>query len=81
MLRVHREDVRAFAPLLLPIGAIILWIMLSGCAMKVQFMTDSQERTRYQDRVLIDREYGDYKGEDATLEAYRKRNPGYVKGE
>ncbi len=55
------------------------WIYLSGCAVSAQFMTDAQHRRRTQDRVLIDRSHGSYKGDNAvrgyaaTLKEYRAR--------
>ncbi len=66
--------VRDWLPLVY--GAFLLYLVavMSGCAVNMQLMTDSQHRARTMDRVLIDRSHGSGTGDHATtLDEYRAR--------
>lgn len=66
--------VKDWAPLGCVLLALWLMVVMSGCAVNMQLMTDSQHRRRTQDRVLIDRAHGSYTGDNATtLDQYRER--------
>ncbi len=66
--------VRDWLPVLYAGVVLYLVAVMSGCAVSAQLMTDAQHRRRTQDRVLIDRSHGSYKGDNATtLDEYRAR--------
>ncbi len=72
---MSRKNLLDWAPLVCVLVALWLMVTMSGCAVSAQFMTDAQHRRRTQDRVLIDRSHGSYKGDNATtLEQYRERH-------
>ena len=71
---LQSKFVRDWLPLVY--AGVVLWLVaaMSGCAVSMQLMTDKQHRARTQDRVLIDRAHGSYKGDNATtLDQYRER--------
>ncbi len=68
------KDRHVWLPIIYISVVLMGGIYLSGCAVSAQFMTDAQHRRRTQDRVLIDRSHGSYKGDNAvTLNEYRAR--------
>lgn len=71
---IRRKDLTDWLPLVCVLMGLWLMMVMSGCAVNMQLMTDSQHRARTMDRVLIDRSHGSYEGDRATkLEQYHKR--------
>lgn len=71
---IRQKDLMDWLPLVCVLGGLWLMMVMSGCAVSAQLMTNSQHRARTMDRVLIDRAHGSYEGDRATkLRQYRER--------